>query len=73
MQALAGVNKKLLLAVPQDELKWQLKNGTKGPEGTQVLLKKGSHASELDRNIITTLFEVAGYKVVKKDNLLTTT
>lgn len=73
VQVLAGKDKKLVLAVSENELKWQPKNGQDGPKGARVLLKKGNHASELDRNIITTLFEAAGYNVVKKDNLLTKT
>ena len=68
-----GEGMKVVLAVPEEELKWQEQGGQDGPEGSKVLLKKGSHTSELDRNIIATLFEAAGYKVVKKDNLLTKT
>lgn len=73
VQALAGESRKLILAVSQDGLKWKPSDGAKGAEGTKVLLRKGNHAYEVDRNIIATLFEAAGYNVVKKDNLLTKT
>ncbi len=64
-QEAAGQGVKVLQAFSKDGMKWQ--------EGVavaaRIALRKGHQASELDRNIVKTVFEAAGYLVVKEGSL----
>ncbi len=46
-------------------MKWQEEKAV----AARIALRKGHQASELDRNIVKTVFEAAGYLVVKEGSL----
>ncbi|KAL3146853.1 hypothetical protein ABBQ38_014827 [Trebouxia sp. C0009 RCD-2024] len=60
-----GKGVKVLQAMSKDEMKWAKDN----PVAARVALRKGSQASEMDRNIVKTIFEAAGFVVVKEGSL----
>ena len=64
-QDAAGKGVKMLQAFSKDGMKWQEGKSV----GARIALRKGSQASELDRNIVKTVFEAAGYLVVKEGSL----
>lgn len=65
LQDAAGEGVKILQAISKDEMKWTKDK----PVAAQIALKKGSQASEMDRNIVKTIFEAAGFAVVKEGSL----
>lgn len=64
-QEAAGRGVKTLQALSKDGMKWHEDEAV----GARIALRKGSQASELDRNIVKTIFEAAGYAVVKEGSL----
>ena len=65
MQGAAGKGVKVLQAVSKDEMKWAKAK----PVAARIALRKGSQTSEMDRNIVKTIFEAAGFAVVKEGSL----
>lgn len=65
VQGAGGKGVKVLQAMSKDEMKWAKDN----PVAARVALRKGSQASEMDRNIVKTIFEAAGFVVVKEGSL----
>ena len=65
MQDAGGKGVKVLQAMSKDEMKW----GEDNPVAARVALRKGTQASEMDRNIVKTIFEAAGFVVVKEGSL----
>ena len=65
MQDAAGKGVKVLQAMSKDEMKWAKDK----PVAARIALRKGSQASEMDRNIVKTIFEAAGFAVVKEGSL----
>ena len=64
-QEAAGQGVKVLQAFSKDGMKWQKGKAV----AACIALRKGHQASELDRNIVKTVFEAAGYLVVKEGSL----
>lgn len=65
LQDAAGEEVKVLQAISKDEMKW----ANDKPVAARIALRKGSQASEMDRNIVKTIFEAAGFAVVKEGSL----
>ena len=65
MQDAAGKGVKVLQAMSEDEMQWAKDK----PVAARLALRKGSEASEMDRNIVKTIFEAAGFTVVKEGSL----
>ena len=63
MQGAGGKGVKVLQAMSKDEMRWAKDNPAR------VALRKGTQASEMDRNIVKTIFEAAGFVVVKEGSL----
>ena len=64
-QEAAGKGIKVLQAFSKEGMQWQEGKAI----ASRVALRKSSQASELDRNIVKTIFEAAGYLVVKEGSL----
>lgn len=65
MQDAAGKGVKVLQAVSRDAMQWAKDK----PVAARIALRKGSQVSEMDRNIVKTIFEAAGFAVVKEGSL----
>ena len=65
MQDAGGKGVKVLQAFSKDGMKWQEGKSV----AARIALRKGNQASELDRNIVKTVFEAAGYLVAKEGSL----
>ena len=65
LQEAGGKGVKVLQAMSKDEMKF----AEDKPVAARIALRKGSQASEMDRNIVKTIFEAAGFVVVKEGSL----
>lgn len=64
LQEAGGKGVKVLQAMSKDEMKF-----AEDKPVARIALRKGSQASEMDRNIVKTIFEAAGFVVVKEGSL----
>lgn len=55
----------MLQAMSKNEMSWTKEK----PVAARIALRKGNQASEMDRNIVKTVFEAAGFAVVKEGSL----